>query len=449
MKKSVIYSTALAASLIAGATGIVAINNTTAANAADANGAVVATASDFATKKIANSKDELVYVMTNADGEVKNKFIGSALYTGEEALPFEMKVRYYLDGAEISASELAGKSGHVKIVYSFDANAWYNGVRIPFLAVTGMSFDGAKFSNVKLHNGKVVSEGDNYVVVGYALLGVNETLGTDLLPSEFIMEADVNGFEMGTTYTLLTNEMIAEIDTTRLADVDGLVSSMNQLADGLEQIIGGAGQLHDGLGDLVANTKLLAAGVDDLSAGLGTLTQYNDGLNLGAQKIFLMLLAQANATIAAQSGQNPEMTIENYAATLDYMINATEAEGGDATALRGLKGSLDEYNAFYSGLAGYTAGVAEAAAGAEEMAAKMPALVEGETKLYAGAGALTDGLDEFKTSGVNKLVDFANKDLKNFTYNARRMVTAAANYKSYGDRNAETVKFVVKTASVK
>ncbi len=36
--------------------------------------------------------------------------------TSDEAAPVTMKVTYYLDGKEISADQLAGKSGKVKIV---------------------------------------------------------------------------------------------------------------------------------------------------------------------------------------------------------------------------------------------------------------------------------------------------------------------------------------------
>lgn len=449
MKKSVVYGLTAGVLGVSGVLGAFA-----AAGLPNAEAREVAYVSEVVSelgsgRKVANSKDEMVYVMTDADGTVRNKFIGSAIYSGSEELPFSMNVRYYLDGAETSASEIAGKSGHAKISYDFESRAWYNGTRIPFLTVTGLSFDSSKFSNVKVSHGKVVSEGESYMVVGYALPGAGETLGTNILPSGFSIEADVTEFSVGTGYTLAMNDFLAEVDTSKLADVDGLVSSMNQLAEGLDKIIEGAGTLSNGMESLITNTKLIAEGMEGLSNGLNELTGYNDMLNGGAKKTFLALLAQANATIYAKTGTNPELSIEDYATKLDGMIAMTEKAGGDATELQALKGSLDEYNAFYTGLAGYTAGVSDAAAGAEEIASKMPALVAGEEQLYAGAGQLSDGLNEFKTSGVDRLVKFANEDLAAFTRNARRMVTAAGSYKSFGDVNAETVKFVVKTASIK
>lgn len=434
MKKSVVYGLTAGVLGVSGVLGAFAVAGLPNAEAREV--AYVSEASSLVSaRKVANSKDEMVYVMTDADGTVRNKFIGSAIYSGSEELPFSMNVRYYLDGAEISASEIAGKSGHARISYDFQSNAWYNGTRIPFLTVTGLSFDSSKFSNVKVSHGKVVSEGESYMVVGYALPGAGETLGADILPSGFSIEADVTEFSVGTGYTLAMNDFLAEVDMSKLADVDGLVSSMNQLAEGLDKIIEGAGTLSNGMESLITNTKLIAEGMDQLVSN-------NESLKMGATATFQGLVASANAQILAASGTDLGLTVENYHEVLSGTIARMEEYGLDTTALEAALSSLDGYTTFYVGLNGYLDG-------AEEIASKMPLLVAGEEQLYAGAGQLSDGLNEFKTSGVDKLVKFANEGLAAFTRNARRMVTAAGSYKSFGDVNAETVKFVVKTASVK
>ena len=43
--------------------------------------------------------------------------------TTTEATPINVKVTYYLDGKKISPSDLAGKSGEVKIVYNYSNTA--------------------------------------------------------------------------------------------------------------------------------------------------------------------------------------------------------------------------------------------------------------------------------------------------------------------------------------
>lgn len=116
-----------------------------------------------------------------------------------------------------------------------------------------------------------------------------------------------------------------------------------------------------------------------------------------------------------------------------------------------------------TGIIGYTRGVATVATGAEELASglstinsKTPelvnglgSLVDGMSELYDGSATLHSGLNTLKVSGIDKLVSFANNDLASFTHNARSTVAAAGSYHNFGGSDAKTVKFIVKTASIK
>ena len=121
MKKSLVYGSVAGALTLAGIGGVFIANNSSALQTSDDLNNKIAQETEFGkatnTKKV-SSKNETVYLIASADGEIKSTFVGNNLYTGDETLPFEFDVKYYLDGAEISASDLAGKSGHVKIVYS-------------------------------------------------------------------------------------------------------------------------------------------------------------------------------------------------------------------------------------------------------------------------------------------------------------------------------------------
>lgn len=90
-----------------------------------------------------------------------------------------MKMTYYLDGEEITPEELAGKSGKVTIRADYtNKEKAENGVYVPFAAVTGMMLN-KNFTNVEVTNGKVVSDGNNQVVVGFAFPGLSESLDLD------------------------------------------------------------------------------------------------------------------------------------------------------------------------------------------------------------------------------------------------------------------------------
>ena len=85
--------------------------------------------------------------------------------TTTKKIPVGMKVTYELDGKKVSADDLEGKSGHLKIHYEYQNTSADSGKYTPFLMATGLLMDGEKFSNVTVDNGKVISDGDRDIVI--------------------------------------------------------------------------------------------------------------------------------------------------------------------------------------------------------------------------------------------------------------------------------------------
>ena len=473
MKKQILISSLIALGILSGTTVII-LNDANATKTNNDN--LLAANSTLDTPNIiSTSKNETVYILADESGEAKTKFIGNTIYTGTEELPFKLKITYYLNGNEISAKDLAGKSGHIKIVYTYDSLAKYLDKNIPFLGLTGLILDHTSFSNVKLTNGKIITETeDNYVIAGYGIAGLNADLGTDFLPDSFTLEADVNNFKLSDSYTIFTNDILADIDTSKLSDLDGLVSSINQLSDGVNKIVSGATELSNGLGDalngtktlyegsktLANNTKDALANVNLFSEKLATLSGYNTALNDGASQVFKSILNLTSKSLSSSLGQSVTLTPENYITTLEYLKTVVPAEV--VATIETTKSSLQSVESFCSKLKTYSEGVSSAAEKATELydgfvklsngvttlSNGLGSLVEGETKLYEGSVTLKDGLNTVKTSGIDKLTNFANKDLASFTKNARNTVSAASSYKKFGNTEAETVKFIVKTPSI-
>lgn len=448
-------------------------------------------------------KDETVFVTTDAAGETKSIFLGSTLYAGDDTLPYNLKITYTLDGNSISATELAGKSGHVKITYEYESVATYQGKNVPFVAMTTLGLDTQKFTNVKLTNAKIIDE-ENMFILGYGVAGLNANLGTDFLPEGFTIEADVNNFALSDAYTVLTNELLADLDVSGLTTIDGLISSVNQLADGADQLVSGSTALADGASELTSGIKRLwdgektlqsgvyaladgissaSDGAKALENGLSQLTLNNDALNSGAAQIYDGILNTINETVAdllsplAPLGiKAPELTRENYASVIDGLntriknsILPARITGPIIEKLTALKDKFTALETFCAGLQAYTDGVAAAAAGSAELAnglstisSKMPELTSGialitsgtetlyhgSVELTSGAAKLRDGINTFKTEGIDRLVNFANNNLAGFTDSARRTVSAARSYHDFGHTNAKSVKFIVKTASI-
>ena len=215
---SKVIAGALAVMLSAGATGLYAMANEKD-NDKDNEKEEKASAQTEKTEKAHDEngktfKEETVYIMTKADG-AKDKVIvsdwlknpkglkeledvseltdientktdegyeasgkkltwktegGDIYYKGNYSgdLPVDMKVTYTLDGKQVNAEDIIGKSGKLTVRYDFKNNAKktitvdgkQQDIYVPFLMTTGSILDGDIFSNVTITNGKVISDGN-------------------------------------------------------------------------------------------------------------------------------------------------------------------------------------------------------------------------------------------------------------------------------------------------
>ncbi len=108
-------------------------------------------------------------------------------YSGktEKPLPVEIQLKYYLDGKELSADEIAGKSGKVKIEIKMLNKAYKEGlvngkkhkVYLPMIVVGGMILPEGKFSSVSVENGQSIGDGSKEIIVFTGMPGFSESLG--------------------------------------------------------------------------------------------------------------------------------------------------------------------------------------------------------------------------------------------------------------------------------
>lgn len=183
-------------------------------------------------------------------------------------------------------------------------------------------------------------------------------------------------------------------------------------------------------------------------------------------------------------------TEEQINALIEQNMNSAEVQGkitaaleqaaSGAASISAIKGQLDAYNEFYTGLAAYTSGVDAADAGASELAGGAnalddgagalysgiselydgiftlkdgaPALKEGVTELKDGSMQLSDGLSEFYEQGVKKLCDAVNGDLAGLSARLRATIDVSKAYRSFSgisDGMDGQVRFIYRTESVK
>ena len=406
----------LSAALMCGTVGAV-IHAESAPAAAPAPAAVQAPAADTAASG-SFTKDETVYVFTAADGTPGKVLVSSWLQntdhaavltdrtqlnavenvkgdepftqngdqlvwqangadiyyqgTTEKAVPVQMHIGYTLDGQQISAQELAGKSGRVTIRFDYHntqrTNASINGkavsIPVPFTVMTSVMLDDAVFHNVKVTNGKMENMGNQTAVLGLVFPGLQEGLGVDpadlAIPDYLEISADVENFALSETMTLVTSALLKDVDLDDW-NLDDMKNDMNKLEDGVNQLMGGSNQLYDGLCTLLSQSQLLVDGIGQLSAGSSQLKagaasltdgaarlasgtkQLCDGLaaldgnsamlNDGAAQVFRTLLSTASSQLAAAGVELPALTIDNYSQVLNGVIASLDPDAVYQTAL--------------------------------------------------------------------------------------------------------------------
>ena len=215
--------------------------------------------------------------------------------TATKQLPVSVKIRYELDGQEMSAKDIEGKSGHLKLTISFTNNYSkvknINGKSIvihpSYLAGGMLNMSTGKFSNVKCESGKIVNDGTNEMLAFANIPGLNETLksaGLDKVNNQLgisddvTVEADVNNFDLGSIMVGMTNEIDLASELGDIGSVSELTDGIDQLIEADDQLIDGSKQLYDGTTQLKEQAAPLTGSSDQVRQLSSGAIQLNDGV---------------------------------------------------------------------------------------------------------------------------------------------------------------------------
>ena len=258
-------------------------------------------------------KDEKGNITWQADG-------ADIYYRGstDKEVPVEVKLSYQLDGKDISPEELAGKSGRVTIRIDYENKETQKveiggkeqEIKVPFAMLSGMVLPQDTFSNIEVTNARLLSEGNNSVVVGIAFPGLKESINIEELkdkiedeeerekledkeiPDYIEITADARDFELGMTMTVAMSDILSDINLTDSFDLSELNDSMdelqeasNELKDGTVELKDGTGELKDGTGELLDGTMELWDGTVELKDGTQELAEKSVLLDDGAGQL--------------------------------------------------------------------------------------------------------------------------------------------------------------------
>lgn len=314
-------------------------------------------------------------------------------YDGE--LPVNVKVSYYLNGTKVSADEIAGKKGNVKIRFDYDIDdsVKENGYSLtrPYAIISAVVLSNDNFTNVTVNNGKAVNDGNSTAVVGIALPGMSDNLQIDDLdiPDHVTINAKTTNFEIDGTYTVADSGFMNDVDTTKLDDatdqVDELESALDKLSDASKKLVNGSSklakgankladsssQIEEGTETLKDGTKSLKNGSKDLKAGTGDLKSGVKNLSDGADKL----------VVGAQDLSSGTTQLKEGTEALNSSVNGENGLAGDNGSAKKL-----------------SSGAAKVDAGIKQMG---ETIATQNAQLAQTAKSISDNLDGVNTEKVN------------------------------------------------
>lgn len=301
----------------------------------------------------------------------------------DKKLPVDVSVKYFLDGKEMKASELEGKSGHLKIVITSKNNRYEaktidgqsRNVYSPYVVVAAMTFDDEKVENVTSEDIKVVKDGKNEIVTTVMTPGMKQNLSKivedkelDNFKDEVSVEMDIKDYKPVEIYSVITNEFFQE----------------KKNIDSLDKLQNGVKELQDNSQKLVDASVKLSEGQDKLNSGISQMQTGVTKLHSGSQKLASSTQQMQGKFSGIQSKVGP---IQGYVAQMN-------------------DGSLKLYN----GISDYTAAVGKIKENTVKIKEGSEKLAKGATDLDNGVGKLKDATSQLRAGTENMKEMTAQKD---------------------------------------
>ena len=282
----------------------------------------------------------------------------------DQALPVNVRITYYLEGQEVSAEKIAGKTGKVKIRFDYE-----NNTDVPFMVLSAAMLPADVFSDVEVTNGRLMDLGDQKAVIGFAFPGLMDTLKlVDYEPTEEIelpeyveIEARAEDFALDFTASVVSTGLFEDLEDKDLEDLDELPEDMEDLTDASSEIRDAAQELADGgseFGDYLSQyfdgLSQLSEGTDSLDQGLTLLSQNISKISEGSKglqsgldqidqslaKVDLSALSSPESKKASEAAQAALASIGENSAALKEKLTAV------GTNLETVQTFVEDVNAY-------------------------------------------------------------------------------------------------------
>ena len=355
-------------------------------------------------------------------------------------IPWDINIRYTLDGKSISSEELAGKSGNLEISFDIKKNDTVDEVFFNNYALQiSLTLDGDKCSDIIADGGTIASVGNNKTITYIKLAGEEASYTINSNVENFEMDSiSFNGLNMDMNVDVNVDDMTSSFDT--LVDaIDKLNDGASELKSGVDTYKNGVSTLYTGSSKLQEGVSSYKSGVNSLDKGINSLQSglngYKDGVNSlysnsqklleGAKSLNSGVKALESGVSSLNQGVNNlesglntlaygsssyKQNVNSYAQSVNQVVSALKSsltpeqiEALNLDALvSGAQGLASAYENIDLGINNSKVGASSISDGAGSLANNIGTLSQGSNNLYSGIEALSSGSSAL-LSGINEI----------------------------------------------
>ena len=272
---------------------------------------------DYLSVELLNTTDN---INQNGDEITFSSSADRVYYKGKmksTIMPWNISIKYYMDGKEYAPEEAAGKSGKMEIYFKVSKNEAYDGSFYDAYALqASFILDTEIAKNITAADATLANVG-NKKQLTYTILpgeGIDTVITADV--TDFEMDAvSINGIPLNMNIQVKDEELMNKVDellggiedidngadelnsgVNRLSDAtrDDLQPGVNQLNDGMKDLNDGVLKIQDGLDELNSKSYELTSGSAQVLSALNTI---NSQLNSQEQKDSISQLVSGSAGI--------------------------------------------------------------------------------------------------------------------------------------------------------
>ncbi len=448
-------------------------------------------------KQIRNTGEDEKFTYEEGKLVFENK--GSDIHykgIGEKELPISVTITYFLDGREIRAEDLKGKSGRLEMRFDYLNNTLReeNGMRMidPFMAMSILVLNEDVFSDVEIENGKLIQFGDVKAALIYCFPQIQNTLKLadykltkDIDLKDYgIIKANVRDFSLDYTTTILSNGIFKQIEDEDLKDVDSLIADSTDfdkdakeltentaklydatltLSDGIKKYTDGVSTINSYLGEAIKGSKQLNEGIE----GLKQLPQIQAVLSvIPTEKSDLLAMIQATINASALSDEEKEIKkklFEDYLNAIDQDIASASIDESELAYLDENEQPLlqkymsDVYLRTYlegldEGSSSLSAGLEKIKQGNDALVSNNAAINDGLSEMSSAAKEFDEGMNDFVNEDLSDLVELSGAPLKNIVSRIRALRKIDKEYGCYSgllEGKSGKSTFLIETAAIK